>query len=221
MYCRIGPMLHHETHCCNYSGPSTSSSAPTPTPNLHSQVDVKKAPGLSEIPTPTLWGWLRSALQLRHVWGSPNLVWSVIALAIYFLAPYDLSPGGVSAAAPLSAAFFRARLPLWLAVTFGYTGFFHVTLYGLDWAARPFIKDRPYNVDKVVHNLFWSLCGVVIWVRRGGFVRIILLGLFCIMFWSVILLDVWLAGSNRLGFLGQEAAVNPDSRMVQCPSMFS
>jgi sterol desaturase/sphingolipid hydroxylase (fatty acid hydroxylase superfamily) len=49
-------------------------------------------------------------------------------------------------------------------VTFGYTAFFHVTLYWLNWAERPFLKRSTYNVDKLAHNIFWSLSGVAIWV---------------------------------------------------------
>ena len=70
-------------------------------------VDMKKAPGQSVLPKPTVWKWLSAALTLRHVWASPNTVWSLIALAMYFAVPYDLSPSGSAAVAPLSAAFFR------------------------------------------------------------------------------------------------------------------
>jgi hypothetical protein len=72
--------------------------------------------------------------------------------------------------APLSVAFFKERAPLWFALTFGYTAFWHVTLYFLGWADRPFIKARPYNLDKMAHNLFWSISGVAIWV---GFENVI------------------------------------------------
>ena len=114
-----------------------------------SYVDKSKAPGCSTLPTPTLWSWLRSALLLRHVYASPNLVWSLIALAIYFIFPYDLSPSGAAAHAPLSWAFFLPRFALWTVVTLSYNAFFHITLYGLGWAKRPFIAKRVYNLDKV------------------------------------------------------------------------
>lgn len=97
--------------------------------------------------------WLYTALTLKHVWGSPNGVWALIALVAYFACPYDLTPTGAAYQAPLSAAYFVERFPLYAALTFGYTAFWHVTLYGLGWGTRPFIKNRPYNVDKVAHNL--------------------------------------------------------------------
>lgn len=100
---------------------------------------------------------------MKHLWGSPNLVWSVIALLVYFLFPYDLSATSTAARSPLSWDFFRERLPLWLIVTFGYNAWWHVSLYQLDWAERPFIQNRKYNWNKVLHNLWWSFSGVVIW----------------------------------------------------------
>ena len=53
---------------------------------------------------------------------------------------------------------------MWAGVTFAYTAFWHVTLYFLEWAKRPFIPNRVYNFGKVLHNMFYSLSGVVIWV---------------------------------------------------------
>ena len=121
-------------------------------------------PGYSMIKAPTIGQWAWNAVTLRHVWASPNTVWSAMALLMYVYAPYDLSPRGAAAAAPLSAAFFRERLPLWAAVTFGYTAFWHVCLYFLNMAERPFIANREYRVLKVLHNMAYSFSGVAIWV---------------------------------------------------------
>ena len=129
-------------------------------------VDREKRPGESTLPKPTLRGWLLSALSLAHVWASPNTVWSAIALAMYFLVPFDLSKTGAAAKGPVTAEFFVERFPLWFFVTFGYTAFFHVSLYSgfVAWAKRGFIKDRTYRWSKTLHNCFWSLSGVAIWV---------------------------------------------------------
>jgi sterol desaturase/sphingolipid hydroxylase (fatty acid hydroxylase superfamily) len=130
---------------------------------LPDYIDQKKKPGFSPIPVPTFGGWLWVFIQMKHIWASPNLVWSVIALLMYFLFPYDLSPMGSAHTAPLSFAFFRERLPLWFIVVFGYNAFFHITLYFLNWSERPFIPNRKYNWNKVMHNVFWSASGLVIW----------------------------------------------------------
>jgi sterol desaturase/sphingolipid hydroxylase (fatty acid hydroxylase superfamily) len=126
-------------------------------------VDEKLAPGFSPLPRPTAWDWVKSLLSLRLIWASPNLIWSAMAIAIYFVFPYDLSPTGAAAQGPLSWAFYKPRLLLWLAVTHGYAGFFHVTIYFLNWAKRPFLENRDYRVSKVLHNFFWSTSGIAIW----------------------------------------------------------
>lgn len=121
-------------------------------------------PGFSPLPIATPSGWVMDALLLKHIWASPNLVWSVMALLMYFMVPYDLSATSPAVVAPLSLAFFYSRFPLWFFVVFGYTGFWHVTLYHLGWAERPFIPNRVFQWGKVAHNCFWSLSGVIIWV---------------------------------------------------------
>ena len=126
-------------------------------------VDRAKAPGFSTVPRATLQGWLAASPFVLLT--TPNGVWAVIALLMYFGKPYDLHPVTSAAArAPLSAAFFAERLPLWLAVVLGYVAFFHVSLYKLAFAQRPFVKGRPYNLDKIAHNVFWTTVGVVVWV---------------------------------------------------------
>jgi sterol desaturase/sphingolipid hydroxylase (fatty acid hydroxylase superfamily) len=127
-------------------------------------VDTRQAPGFSPLPPPSATDWLTYLFTLRHMWGTLNIVWASIALALYLAFPYDLSPASAAASAPLSAAFFAERFPLWFAVTFGYNAFWHVTLYAFGWADRPFLPGRAYNAGKVAHNAFWSLCGVAMWV---------------------------------------------------------
>jgi len=114
-------------------------------------VDVKRAPGDSVIPAVTFLDWAKSGPLV--LWNTPNTVWAAISLLVYFAFPYDLSATSVAASGPLSWAFFAQRFPLWFAVTYGYTAFWHVTLYHLGWAERPFIRNRVYNLDKVAHNM--------------------------------------------------------------------
>jgi len=94
---------------------------------------------------------------------TPNFVWSCMSLALYVGAPYDLSAESSAALAPVSSAFFLERFPIWFGVTFGYFSFWHVSLYMLNMAKRPFIADRTYNLDKVVHNAFWTTSGIALW----------------------------------------------------------
>lgn len=143
-----------------------------------SYVDKSKPAGRSQLPKPLLKDWIWSALTLRHIWDSPNLVWSLMALAMYFLVPYDLSPSSAAAKGVLTLEFFKQRFPLWFFVVLGYDAFWHVTLYFLNWAQRPFIPNRKYRVEKVLHNVFYSFIGVVIWVgfysRSSVYPRVLL-----------------------------------------------
>lgn len=127
-------------------------------------IDLKKKAGHSKLPQPTLNDWLWSAATLRHVWSSPSSLWSIFALLMYAYFPYDLSPSGAAARhGPVSLAFFAARFPVWAGLTLLYTGFWHVSLHILQWAKRPLVPGRPYNVCKVAHNVAYGLSGVAIW----------------------------------------------------------
>lgn len=119
-------------------------------------VDKAKEPGRSLIPvaTPTQW-LMRSPFVLVT---SPNFVWASIALAMYYWFPYTMT-----VSSPLSLSFFAERFPLWFSLVVGYDLFWHVALYGFGLAKRPFIRDRMYNIDKVAHNVFWTVSGVAIW----------------------------------------------------------
>jgi len=125
-------------------------------------IDTTKKPGTSPIPAPTFSDWLKAGPFVLI--NTPNTVWAIIALAMYYVAPYDLSAGSPASISPLNMAFFAQRLPLWVSVFFGYTGFWHVTLYWLGWGKRPLIPERSYKYDKLAHNLFWSTSGVLIWI---------------------------------------------------------
>jgi len=119
-------------------------------------VDKSKEPGRSIIPIATPLQWLqRSPFVLVT---SPNFVWASIALAMYYWFPYTMTVD-----APISAAFFAERFPLWFALVIGYDLFWHVALYGFRLANRPFVRDRVYNVNKVIHNVAWTTSGIAIW----------------------------------------------------------
>jgi sterol desaturase/sphingolipid hydroxylase (fatty acid hydroxylase superfamily) len=117
--------------------------------------------GMTDIPRPTLVSWLRNAPFILIT--SPNFIWASISLALYVAAPYNLGQDSPAAVAPISLAFFLERFPLWFGITFGYFSFWHVALYGLNMANRPFIANRTYSVDKVLHNAFWTTSGIAIW----------------------------------------------------------
>lgn len=124
-------------------------------------VDKRLAPGMTDLPKPTVLSWLRNAPFVLI--NTPNFIWAAISVVFYTAAPYNLGPESAAALAPISSTFFLERFPLWFGVTFGYVSFWHVSLYGLEMAKRPFIQDRAYSLDKVVHNAFWTTSGIAIW----------------------------------------------------------
>ena len=94
---------------------------------------------------------------------SPNFVWASIATFIYFCFPYQLHSNSLASLGPISIEFFKQRFPIWFSTVFGYTGFWHITLHILNFAKRPYIANRTYNFNKIFHNMFWTLSGVIIW----------------------------------------------------------
>jgi len=116
-------------------------------------VDKTLAPGRTPIPKIT---WLQAAQRAPFVIiTSPNFVWAAISLALYRFAPYDLT-----VTQPIAASFLISRLQIWLPLVLGYFGFWHAVSHLM--AKRPYI-DRNYSVDKVAHNVFWTVSGVGIW----------------------------------------------------------
>ena len=124
-------------------------------------VDKTLSPGMTDLPKPTVASWIYNAPSV--IIATPNFIWAMMALAFYTAAPYSLGPESTAAIAPISSLFFRERFPLWFGLTFGYFSFWHISLYYLQMANRPFIANRTYSIDKVIHNAFWTTSGIAIW----------------------------------------------------------
>jgi len=124
-------------------------------------VDKTLAAGMTDLPKPTVISWIRSSPFVLIA--TPNFIWAVISLLLYTAAPYNLGSDSAAALAPISSNFFLERFPLWFAITFGYFSFWHLSLYGLNMANRPFIENRPYSLDKLAHNVLWTTSGIAIW----------------------------------------------------------
>lgn len=124
-------------------------------------VDKTRMPGMTDIPKPTITTWIRNIPSV--VITTPNFIWCIISLGLYANAPYNLGPESSAAIAPISSVFFLERFPIWFSITFGYFSFWHIALYYFTMAKRPFLSNRVYNVDKVIHNIFWTTSGIAIW----------------------------------------------------------
>lgn len=124
-------------------------------------VDKTLAAGMTDLPKPTIQSWIQKSPFLLVT--TPNFIWAIMSLALYVVAPYNLGPESSAAIAPINSTFFLERFPIWFGITFGYFSFWHVTIYGFNMAQRPFISNRIYSIDKVIHNAFWTTSGIAIW----------------------------------------------------------
>ena len=124
-------------------------------------VDTTLPPGMTDMPIPTITSWIRNVPFVLVT--TPNFVWAILSLLFYATVPYNLGPESSAAQAPISSAFFLERFPVWFSITFGYVSFWHVALYFFQMAQRPFVPNRIYNVNKVLHNIFWTTSGISIW----------------------------------------------------------
>jgi uncharacterized membrane protein len=127
--------------------------------NVPSYVDIKKSPGFTTIPKVTVIDFIYGLPFL--LWSSENTVWAIIAILFYNLFPYNLSKSSVMNQTPVNIHFFMSRFPLWFVLTLGYAGFWHFSLYYLNLSKRPFMSKRQYNIDKIAHNMFWTISGDV------------------------------------------------------------
>jgi sterol desaturase/sphingolipid hydroxylase (fatty acid hydroxylase superfamily) len=111
---------------------------------------------------------------------SPNLVWFLMACGVWLCFPYDLQQrpvhDGHDDDGPntdqndennnewmiLTNILFH-RLLINHLLAFGYIGFWHITLCIFHICQRPFVPNREYKLDKVVHNIFYTWLGILHW----------------------------------------------------------
>ena len=96
---------------------------------------------------------------------SPNLIWLLIAAAMYIWAPYDIEQVAASQSSSWNnkLEWFLHRAMLNSTVMLIYYGFWHTALYGLGWASRPFSQGRVYRWSKLCHNVWYCLLGCWQW----------------------------------------------------------
>jgi len=70
---------------------------------------------------------------------------------------------------------------------FAYFGFWHITLYWLNWGERPFHSERQWRWSKIIHNLWYTFLGALQWTV-----------------WEVIFMHSY--ATERLPYLSDEKA---------------
>jgi hypothetical protein len=121
-------------------------------------VDKEKAPGTTKQvpPTWTAWGW--GIITLNAFFNSPNFVWFSITLANYLIFPYNME-----AAKTWSVDWVLHRTLVNFSITFGYVGFWYVSLYWMGFGKRKFKADNWPGVENMTHNIWFTCLGILQW----------------------------------------------------------
>lgn len=120
-------------------------------------VDTNKFPGTTNQQAPDGHNW-KSYLIGSILFFGPNFVWWMVALIDYVIFPYE-----IDAAKVFTFNWMRYRFLANIVLVLGYVSFWHMSLYFLHWGKRPFNPDREYKWSKVLHNAFYSVCGIAQW----------------------------------------------------------
>ena len=135
-------------------------------------VDTTKPPGQADtrsISPQAVEPWkdvIRKIVTFESFLYSPNLSWFLMACVVWHFFPYPEVSKDFSL-----TTFLQKRWLLNSILAFGYVGFWHITLYILHWCRRPFVPDRTYNLQRVLHNMFYTMWGVLHWTLvETGFV---------------------------------------------------
>ena len=121
-------------------------------------VDVSKPPGCTPVRVPlNVSDCLLPILTGQAFLFSPNLSWFLLACSVWVVFPYDLNVSKTWQDQLWERSIINH------VVVFGYVGFWHVALYGWNWAKRPFVEDREYSLSRLGHNIWYTWLGILHW----------------------------------------------------------
>eukprot|EP01048_Picozoa_sp_COSAG05_P009583 COSAG05_NODE_796_length_7262_cov_8.601284_8_plen_325_part_00 len=141
-------------------------------------------------------GWWRPIVTLQALFLSPNLVWLVISLAMYFGLPYNLEAVG-GPKDGWAASWVLPRFFLNCGVTMAYVGYWYVTLYHWSFAARKFKPEKSPGFGRMCHNMWYTFLGAVQWT--------------C---WEVIFMRLWATGI--LPYVSDASALADPMLLAKC-----
>ena len=129
-------------------------------------VDLKLPPGTTpqQDSSPQFW----PTITASYIIYSPNLIWLMISILVYVLAPYDDNDDDDDILSPdehqwKSRAWLIRRAILNVTLVVTYYGYWHVALYGFHWAKRPFVQGRKYRISKLIHDVWYCVLGTLQW----------------------------------------------------------
>ena len=141
-------------------------------------IDTAKPPGTStpKNPPETLTETAAKILTGEAFCYSPNLSWFLLAAGTWCIFPYDLEgrhniddEHDSNETAVMRRIVFH-RLVINHSLALAYIGFWHWALYVRGICSRPYVPNRVYKPSKVLHNVFYTVLGILQWtIVEGAF----------------------------------------------------
>jgi sterol desaturase/sphingolipid hydroxylase (fatty acid hydroxylase superfamily) len=157
----------------NNSSKTNSSFPHPPSSSSSSSSDVcslsKAESPLENIHQCTVASLLRNYITLTFFMYTPNLIWFLLALAVWVVVPYRLSSSYSDGQNKHDnddsiSRLFLQRLVVNVIMVGMYYGFWHVALYLWHWGKQPFLSQRRvYRTTKVIHNMWYTMLGTLQW----------------------------------------------------------
>jgi len=155
-------------------------------------VDSTKPPGHTSLTK--IYGkddWFLNIITLKNFFLSPNFIWFLISVIVYFVFPYDYE-----SAKTWSLSFALNRLLVNFFVIFGYTLFWYILLFTLRWSKRKFDAKYFLPSTRLFHNMYYCALGVVQWTA-----------------WEVVFVHIY--ATNKLDFISDEEAFSSWENVVR------
>ena len=178
------------TDCANYNSSTSSSSKKDSNGNGNPASDTtttnKNDTDVDDIFTPFM-----DYVTMKFFFYSPNLLWFVMAICIYYIFPYELldhddddddppQDSSTSTSSTINDEYINYLLSLFLkrflitsTYVYCYNTFWHVTLYIWKWRSIPCYKTAPTTttaddddanyLTKLCHNVFYTTLGIIQW----------------------------------------------------------
>mmetsp|Transcript_3002 Transcript_3002/g.7193 ORF Transcript_3002/g.7193 Transcript_3002/m.7193 type:complete len:481 (+) Transcript_3002:606-2048(+) len=137
-------------------------------------VDPSLRPGASPMPAEPLAETIPKIATGSAFLYSPNFTWFLMAVACWQFVPYDVEVdvdvdvNVDNSGRKLLRDALWGRLGINLCGALTYVGFWHWVLYGFGICTRPFVPNRSYRPEKVLHNAYYTVLGVVQWTLAEG-----------------------------------------------------
>ena len=140
-------------------------------------INASKPPGTSLPKTPpeSLRESTSKILTGEAFFYSPNVSWFLMTVIVWCAFPYNLEGYNKNEESTIDTLLdvMKNRLVINNVLVLAYIGFWHWALYIGDLCNRPFVPNRIYGLSKVLHNMFYTILGIIQWTLvEGAFIHL-------------------------------------------------